>query len=332
MKSLINFLINLFSQLKMVSKVNDLIISSEIENALKENKPVVALESTIITHGMEYPQNYETAMLVENTIRENGAIPATIAIINGKIRVGLTEDEIKKMATDKKNFEKCTTRDLPFTITQKGNGSTTVAATMFCAAKAGIKVFATGGIGGVHFGDDWDVSADLTELGRTQVMVVCAGIKSILDINRTLEMLETLSVPVIGFNTETFPEFYFSDGDFKVKNNIKSVKEIADIFNKQIELGIQSGMLVAVPVPKEESADKELVKNRIKQALEKANELKIRGPAITPFLLKEVNDLTEGKSSKSNVALIKNNAKHAALIAKEMKNKEETEKFLDECD
>jgi pseudouridine-5'-phosphate glycosidase len=293
----------------------DLILSEEIINALKNNLPIVALESTIITHGMEYPQNYETAIAVERVIRDNGAIPATIAIINGKIRIGFSEEEIKEIAMNKKSFCKCTTRDLPFAICQNKNGSTTVAATMYCANLAGIKIFATGGIGGVHFGEDWDVSADLTELGRTQVMVICAGAKSILDIGKTLEMLETLSVPVIGYNTDTFPEFYFSDGDNKISNNISSHKEIAHIFNKHIELKLPSGILVGVPVPKEFSADKELVKSRIKLALDKAQELKIKGPEITPFLLKEVNELTEGKSSLSNVALIKNNAKHAALIA-----------------
>lgn len=301
--------------------MNNLVfLSDEIKEALIKNLPIVALESTIITHGMEYPQNCETALAVEKVIRDNGAIPATIAIIEGKIRIGLSEEEIKNISINKKTFTKCTTRDLPFITYQKKNGSTTVAATMYCANLAGIKIFATGGIGGVHFGEDWDVSADLTELGRTQVMVVCAGAKSILDINKTLEMLETLSVPVIGYNTDTFPEFYFSEGDNKISNNISSHKEIAEIFNKHIELKLPSGILVGVPVPKEFSADKELVKSRIKIALQKADELKIKGPEITPFLLKEVNELTEGKSSSSNIALIKNNAKHAALIAIEFHN------------
>lgn len=296
----------------------DYILSEEIKQALLNNQPIVALESTIITHGMEYPQNFETAISVEKVIRENNAIPATIAILEGKIRVGLSEDEIKQMSIDKKSFSKCTVSDLPFIVTKNGNGSTTVAATMFIARQAGIKIFATGGIGGVHFGDDWDVSADLTELGRTQVMVVCAGAKSILDINRTIEVLETLSVPVIGYNTDTFPEFFFSEGNYKIKNNISSHKEIAGVFNKHLELGCKSGMLVGVPVPQEHSADKDLVTSKIKEALKKADELKIRGPAITPFLLKEVNELTGGKSSTANVALIKNNAKQAAIIACEL--------------
>ena len=292
--------------------------SKEVKEALIQNKPVVALESTIITHGMEYPQNYETAILVENEIRENGAVPATIVIINGEVRIGLTEEEIKDVAFNKKNYEKCTTRDIPFILNKKGNGSTTVAATMFFAEKAKIKVFATGGIGGVHFGDDWDVSADLTELSRTSVMVVCAGAKSILNINKTLEVLETYSVPVIGLDTDTFPEFYFSDGDNKIKNNIKDHKSIAEVFKLHLDLGMKSGIVVGVPVPKEFSANKEVVKEKISQALKKCEELKIKGPEITPFLLKEVNDLTEGESSKSNVALIKNNSKHAALIALEL--------------
>jgi len=298
---------------------NKLVYSKEVLEAMDCSLPIVALESTIITHGMEYPQNYETAIAVEKTIRDNKAVPATIAIIDGILRVGLSEEEIKNMAQNKSKFEKCTTRDLPFMFYKKGNGSTTVAATMFVASRAGISVFATGGIGGVHYGDDWDVSADLTELSRTPVMVVCAGIKSILDINRTLEKLETLSVPVIGYNTDTFPEFYFSEGDHKIKYNISDPTAIAKIYNMQIsEMELKVGMVVAVPVPKEFSADKEKVKTQIQVALKKAEELKIKGPDITPFLLKQVNDLTEGESSKSNVALIKNNAKHAALIAVEL--------------
>ena len=295
--------------------IKDFVFSDEVLDGLKNNKPIVALESTIITHGMEYPQNYDTAIAVENVVRENGSIPATIAIIEGKINIGLSNEKIKDMAINKKLFKKCTTRDLAFALIEKDNGSTTVAATMICANIAGIKVFATGGIGGVHYGNDWDVSADLTELSRTPVIVVCAGVKSILDINRTLEVLETYSVPVIGYDTDIFPEFFFSDGDFKVKNNIKDPKKIAQIYNKQIELGLKNGMLVSVPVPKESSADKDLVKSKIKEALEKCDKLKIKGADITPFLLKEVNNLTHGESSKANIALIKNNAKIASLIA-----------------
>lgn len=301
--------------------LNDFVFSEEVLNALKNNLPIVALESTIITHGMEYPQNYETAITVENVVKENGSIPATIAIIDGKINIGLSNEKIKEMAINKNKFKKCTTRDLAFSLINKENGSTTVAATMFCANKAGIKVFATGGIGGVHYGNDWDVSADLTELGRTPVIVVCAGVKSILDINRTLEVLETYSVPVIGYDTDVFPEFFFSEGDFKVKNNIKETSKIAQIYNKQIDLGLKNGMLVAVPVPKESSADKDLVKSKIKEALDKCEKLKIKGADITPFLLKEVNELTHGESSKANIALIKNNAKIASLIAVNICNK-----------
>ena len=292
--------------------------SEEVKKALIEGKPVVALESTIITHGMEFPQNYDTAIAVEREIRNNGAIPATIVILNGEIRVGLSEDEILEISQNKEGFEKCTTRDLPFVITQKKNGSTTVAATMICASRAGIKVFVTGGIGGVHFGDDWDVSADLTELSKTPVIVVCAGVKSILDINRTLEVLETYSIPVIGFKTDLFPEFYFSDGDYKVKTRFDTHIDIAKMFDCSLNLGLKSGMLVAVPVPKEQSADKNLVQKGIKDALLKAKELNIRGPSITPFLLKEVNELTKGKSSEANVALIRNNATQGALISVEL--------------
>lgn len=292
--------------------------SPEVENGIKSNLPLVALESTIITHGMEYPQNLNTATLVEKEIKERGAIPATIVIINGVIRIGLTEEETHEVSINKSHFEKCTTRDLPYIISKKKSGSTTVAATMYLAKLAGIDVFVTGGIGGVHFGDDWDVSADLTELSRTPVIVVCAGIKSILDINRTLEVLETYSVPVIGLKTDTFPEFYFTEGDHKVKLRLDEHKEIAELFDISIDLGLKSGVLVGVPVPKEESGDKELIKDKIRQALEKANQLKIRGPAITPFLLKEVNDLSKGKSSEANVALIRNNAIQGALISIEL--------------
>jgi pseudouridine-5'-phosphate glycosidase len=269
---------------------------------------------------MEYPQNYNTAISVEREIREKGAIPATIVILDGKIRIGLTEEEIHQVSKNKSHFEKCTTRDLPYIISQKKSGSTTVAATMYLAKLAGIDVFVTGGIGGVHYGDDWDVSADLTELSRTPIVVVCAGIKSILDINRTLEVLETYSVPVIGLKTDTFPEFFFTEGDHKVKIRLDSHKEIADLFDISIDLGLKSGVLVGVPVPKEESADKELVKDKIKQALYNASQLNIRGPAITPFLLREVNDLSCGKSSEANVALIRNNAIQGALISIELVN------------
>lgn len=308
-----NIFINMDTNMKKYLKYSPL-----VKEALDNNKPVVALESTIITHGMEYPQNYETAISVEEVIKNKGAIPATIAIIDGIINIGLTNEQIFEISKNKQSYEKCTTRDLSYIISKKKNGSTTVAATMFCAELANIKVFVTGGIGGVHYGNDWDVSADLTELSRTQICVVCAGPKAILDINRTIEVLETYSVPVVGYQTDYLPEFYFSKGDFKLKIRADEHKEIADIFKVQIDLNIKSGMLVTIPVPEEHSADKQLVKEGINKAIKKAEELNIRGHLITPFLLKEVNEITKGKSSDANIALIKNNAINGALISVEL--------------
>jgi pseudouridine-5'-phosphate glycosidase len=295
-----------------------LILSDEVKSALNDNKSVVALESTIITHGMDYPKNYETALLVEKAIRDNGSIPATIAILEGKIRVGLSEDEIIQMSKNK-NFIKCSTRDIPFAILKKLNGSTTVAATMFIAHLAEIKIFVTGGIGGVHFGDDMDISADLVELSRTPVTVICAGAKSILDIPRTLEFLETYSVPVIGFKTNKFPEFFFTEGDCDSKIRLDTEKECADFINiTHKDLKMKNGILIACPVPENLQADKILVKNAIEQALKKAKEENVKGASVTPMLLKEINIITEGKSCESNVALILNNAAIGSRIAVEI--------------
>lgn len=293
-----------------------IIYSEEVSTAILNKQPIVALESTIITHGMEYPANYETAAAVEQTVRDNGAIPATIVILNGVIRIGLTNDEIKEVSQSKTNFIKCTTRDIPYALLAKLNGSTTVAATMYIANIVGIKVFVTGGIGGVHFGDDMDISADLYELSKTPVTVVCAGVKAILDIPRTLEFLETYSVPVIGYDTGKFPEFFFSEGDNNVRLNLKNDEECAKFINMTHDvLKMKCGILVAVPVPKESEANKELVKAKIGEALAKCKQLNIRGADITPFLLKEVNQLTGGESCKANIALIINNAKVGAKIA-----------------
>jgi pseudouridine-5'-phosphate glycosidase len=292
--------------------------SEEVEYALSQNFPIVALESTIITHGMEYPQNYETAVKVENTIRENGATPATIVIINGEIHVGLSNQRLNEVATNK-NFTKCSTRDLPYVLMKKLNGSTTVAATMYIAALAGIKVFVTGGIGGVHLGDDMDISADLIELSRIPVNVVCAGAKSILDIPKTLEFLETYSVPVVGFNTNKFPEFFFTEGDCEAKINLKTFEECAEfIYYTHDVLNMKNGILFAVPVPEDCQADKFIVKKAISEALNKAKDNKIIGNALTPFLLKEINNITGGESSRSNVALIINNAMHGSKISVEL--------------
>jgi len=296
---------------------NDLILSEEVKNALLHGKSVVALESTIITHGMDFPKNYETALQVEKAVRDNGSIPATIAILDGSIRIGLSEEEIIKMSQNKE-FIKCSTRDIPYALLKKLNGSTTVAATMFLAHMAGIKIFVTGGIGGVHFGDDMDISADLIELSRTPITVICAGAKSILDIPKTLEFLETYCVPVIGFKTNRFPEFFFTEGDCESKIRLDSENDCADFIKITREMNMKCGILIACPVPEELQADKTLVKNAISEALVKAKNDNIKGAAVTPMLLKEINKLTEGKSCESNVALILNNAKIGSRIALEL--------------
>lgn len=296
-----------------------IVFSEEVKGALDNNLPIVALESTIITHGMEFPINYETAAKVEQTIRDNGAIPATIVILDGQLVIGLSDEKLKEISQNKTGFVKCSTRDIPYALMKKLNGSTTVAATMYIAALSGIKVFVTGGIGGVHFGEDMDISADLVELGRTPVTVVCAGAKSILDIPRTLEFLETYSVPVIGFKTNKFPEFFFTEGDCEAKIRLESEKECAEFINCTHNiLKMKSGILVAVPVPEELQANKGTVKAAISKALQKSRDENVKGAAVTPMLLKEVNSLTGGESCNSNIALIVNNAKVGAKISVEL--------------
>jgi pseudouridine-5'-phosphate glycosidase len=294
-------------------------ISSEVKSALSENLPIVALESTIITHGMEYPINLSTASSVEETIRKNGAIPATITIIKGKIHVGLSKEELEEISKNKKDFIKCSTRDIPYALMEKKNGSTTVAATMYIANAVGIKVFVTGGIGGVHYGNSLDISGDLIELSRTPVTVVCAGAKSILDIPRTLEFLETYNVPVVGFNCDKFPEFFFANGDCNVKIRLNCEKDVAQLIKvTHSDLNMKCGILVAVPVPEDNQCDKNSIKTAIKEALKECDDKKIIGNEITPFLLKRVNELTKGESCDTNVKLILNNAKVGAQICKEL--------------
>ena len=293
--------------------------SEEVLKAKQSNLPIVALESTIITHGMEYPINYTTASKVEETVRQNGAVPATIVILNGKIHVGLSNEKLKEISENKSDFIKCSTRDIPYALLKKKNGSTTVAATMFISNLAGIKVFVTGGIGGVHYGNDMDISTDLVELSRTPVTVVCAGAKSILDIPRTMEFLETFSVPVVGFGCDKFPEFFFANGDCDVKIRMDSEKEIAELIDMSFnQLKMKNGILVGVPVPEEAGVDKSKIKEAIKEALNECEKLKIKGNKITPFLLKKINDLTNGESCDTNVKLIINNAKVGAGICKEL--------------
>jgi pseudouridylate synthase len=293
-----------------------LVFSEEVAKAMKENKPVVALESTIISHGMPYPQNVETAKEVEQLIRENGAAPATIAILDGKIKIGVNEGELEFLGTNKE-IEKVSRRDLPYVIAMKKHGATTVAATMICANMAGIKVFATGGIGGVHRGAErtMDISADLQELAHTNVAVVCAGAKSILDLGLTLEYLETNGVPVIGYGTDILPAFYSSTSPFKVNYRIDTPEEIAKLIATKWELGLNGGMIIANPIPKEEELEESYINSIIEEALKEAEEKQIAGKAVTPFLLDKVKTLTGGKSLEANIALVKNNAALAAKIA-----------------
>ncbi len=292
-------------------------ISPEVKEALEAGKPVVALESTIISHGMPYPQNVETALNVERIIRENGAVPATIAIIGGRLKAGLSPEEIEYVGKNGAKVVKASRRDLPVLVARGADGATTVTTTMIIAHMAGIKVFATGGIGGVHRGAEttMDISADLEELGQTPVMVVCAGAKSILDIGLTLEYLETKGVPVIGYGTSELPAFYTRHSGFGVDYRIDTPEELAAAFAAQREMGLQAGMLVANPIPEEYSMDEELINSAIAKAVAESEELGIHGKATTPFLLAKVKELTGGDSLDSNIQLVYNNARLAARTA-----------------
>lgn len=291
-------------------------IKPEVEKALEEGTPVVALESTIISHGMPYPKNVETALAVEDVIRKNGAVPATIAIIGGRIKIGLTADEIEYMAKAD-NVLKVSRRDFPLVISQKLDGATTVAGTMIASNMAGIKVFVTGGIGGVHrgAGESFDISADLEELKMTDVAVVCAGVKSILDIGATLEYLETAGVPVITYGTDVFPAFYSRESGFTSECRIDDTAKIADLIRTKEQLGLRGGILIACPVPAEDEIPFDKMDVVIKQALEECEEKGIKGKRITPFLLSRVKDLTEGSSLEANIKLVLNNADIGAKIA-----------------
>ena len=292
-------------------------ISPEVKAALERGMPIVALESTIISHGMPYPQNVETALKVEEIIRAEGAVPATIAIIGGKLKAGLTKDEIEYLGKKGLGVTKASRRDLPVLVARGEDGATTVTTTMIIAAMAGIKIFATGGIGGVHRGAEttMDISADLEELGQTPVMVVCAGAKSILDIGLTLEYLETRGVPVIGYGTEELPAFYTRESGFKVDYRIDTPEELAAAFAAQREMGLPNGMLVANPIPEEYSMDKAVIDKAIADAVAESVEKGIKGKETTPFLLAKVKELTGGNSLESNIQLVFNNARVAARTA-----------------
>ena len=292
-------------------------ISQEVRQALDEGRPVVALESTIISHGMPYPQNVETALKVEQTIRDHGAVPATIAIIGGKLKAGCTPQEIEYLGKKGQAVTKASRRDLPVLIARGEDGATTVTTTMIIAAMAGIRVFATGGIGGVHRGAEttMDISADLEELAMTPVMVICAGAKSILDLGLTLEYLETKGVPVIGYGTEELPAFYTRHSGYKVDYRIDTPAELAAAFRAKMEMGLQGGMLVTNPIPEQYSMPADVINKAIDQAITEAKQQGIRGKQTTPFLLAKVKDLTGGDSLASNIQLVLNNARLAAQTA-----------------
>ncbi|MBR6868681.1 MAG: pseudouridine-5'-phosphate glycosidase [Bacteroidales bacterium] len=295
-----------------------LIISPAVKAALMAGEPVVALESTIISHGMPYPQNVETALKVEETVREAGAVPATIAVIGGQLKAGLTAAEIEYLGKKGSAVTKASRRDLPVLVARGADGACTVATTMIIAHLAGIRVFATGGIGGVHRGAEttMDISADLEELGRTPVLVVCAGAKAILDLGLTLEYLETKGVPVIGYGTEELPAFYTRTSGFKVDYRIDTPEEIANVFRAQQEMGLGGGMLVTNPIPESYSMDPARINAAIDQAVADARRLGIHGKETTPYLLARVKDLTGGDSLSANIQLVLNNARLAAHIAR----------------
>ena len=294
-------------------------IKPEIKKALEEGKAVVALESTIISHGMPYPRNVETALNVEQIIRDNGAIPATIAIMDGKLKVGLSKDEIESLGKSSDAI-KCSRRDIPFILAKKLDGATTVASTMLIASMAGIKVFATGGIGGVHRGaqETFDISADLQELAHTDVAVVCAGAKSILDIGLTLEYLETQGVPVVGFGTDELPAFYTSKSGFGVDYRVDTPEELAEALKTKWDLGIEGGVVVANPIPPEYEMDPAVIDSAISEAVREADLKGIKGKESTPFLLAKVKEITGGSSLDSNIELVYNNAVLGAKIAVEL--------------
>lgn len=295
-------------------------ISPEVQQALADGKPVVALESTIISHGMPYPKNVETAMLVEKTIRENGAVPATIAIIGGRLKAGLSPEEIEYLGKSGRKVAKVSRRDLAAIVARGADGATTVTTTMIIAHMAGIKVFATGGIGGVHRGAEttMDISADLEELARTNVTVICAGAKSILDLGLTMEYLETKGVPVLGYQTNTLPAFYTRTSAFSVNYRMDTPEQIARVIAAKHDLGLNGGMVVANPIPEEYSMDPAFIDKAIADALAEADSLGIHGKDITPFLLDTIQKHTAGKSLEANIRLVYNNVKLGAQVASEL--------------
>lgn len=297
-----------------------LTISPELQEALAQNQPVVALESTVITHGLPYPQNVETAVLMEAAVREGGALPATLGIIRGEIVVGLAAEQIEYLGRQagKNTVRKCSRRDLPLIVARQEDGATTVAGTMIIARMAGIELFATGGIGGVHRGHPFDVSADLIELGRTPITVVCSGAKSILDLPATREVLETQGVAIIGYQTDEVPAFFTRRSGLMADICVQSAAEVAAIIHARQSLQLESGMLVTVPVPSEAALNEAEMEAMINQATEEADQLGIHGAAATPWLLNRIRELSDGRSLQANVALLRNNALVAAQIAAQL--------------
>lgn len=291
-------------------------ITEEVQKALDENKPVVALESTIISHGMPYPQNVEMAKEVEQIVRDNGAVPATIAIIDGKIKIGLNDEELEVLAKTE-GVAKVSRRDMAQVVATKQLGATTVASTMICAEMAGIRFFVTGGIGGVHrgVGETMDISADLDELAQTNVVVICAGAKSILDLDKTMEYLETKGVPVIGYRTDELPAFFTRESGIKLNATSETAEEIAEIARVKYELNLDGGIVVANPIPEKDAMDRDYIDGVISEAVREAQEKGIHGKDSTPFLLGKVVESTEGKSLETNISLVKNNAEVGTRIA-----------------
>ena len=291
-------------------------ICEEVKDAINRKKAVVALESTIISHGMPYPQNVEMAKHCEAIVREYGAVPATIAIMDGKIKIGLSDEDLKILATAE-NVTKVSRRDLAQVLSEKKLGATTVATTMICAELAGIKFFVTGGIGGIHRGYEQtlDVSADLEELAQTDVNVICAGAKSILDLPRTLEYLETKGVCVIGYKTDYLPQFFTAESEYRLNTRMDCVEDICSLIHTKENLGLKGGVLITNPIPKENSMDKSYIDTLIEKAVKEANEKGIKGKEITPFLLAKIVEESHGASLKANIALVYNNAKLGAKLA-----------------
>jgi pseudouridylate synthase len=295
-----------------------MIFNEEAENALINKKPIVALESTVIAHGLPYPQNLETAQRLEEIVRENGAVPATIAVFNGEFHVGLTTDQLQQLA-ERKDIRKISRRDLPIAVAKKLNCATTVSTTMFIAHRVGIKVFATGGIGGVHRGFSADISADLPELAQTPMIVVCSGAKIVLDLPRTREWLETYGVSILGYQCDELPAFYSRTSNLPIDERVETAEEVANIAYARDILELKNAILLTVPVPEKDEVSADLLDKILQESLQLADEQGIGGKDVTPFLLSQMSEKSEGKTLQANIALLENNAKIAAQVAVKLK-------------